>query len=838
MNSSEIQAIAAEAIPLLENILPDILPGGRLAGREYCCADLSGGNGDSCKVNIVTGKWSDFAVTGEAGGDPVSLLAAIRKCSQSDAAAELASIIGSTSTSTEQRKTATKEIWTPILPVPSDAPSPPLKHYQHGEPVKIHEYRNLDGLLLQIVHRYEFPPENPGEKNKKQFAPVTFCRNESGPTEWRFQALPEKRPLYGLEFLADTVKHILVVEGENACNAARRLLGDSIPVITWSGGSNAVYKTDWTPVKGLRLCMWPDADTPGGKAGLSVVEEAMKAGAESVNIVVPPSDVFEGFDLADAEYQGWSREKVMQFLKKSVFPEEFKRLKPEAAVASSSVSINTQKVTCVSNISDAWPQPVLFGEIQTPDIQPSLLPGWLGEYTAAVAANTQTPPAMSVMMALSTVAACIQKRFQVARTAEHIEPLTIWTTTALPPASRKTAVVNAFTSPLTSWEKDQFESGKAERSRIAVARSVLEERVKLLQTKAVKTDNASDRTSLIEEACKLREDIPELGASPRIFTSDVTAERLQCLMMEQGERMAVISDEGGVFAVMAGLYNGGKANIDIFLKGHAGSAVRVDRQGREAYLDDPALTFGLCIQPDIIRRLSETSFRGNGCLARFIFCLPASNIGNRTAHTISIPESLKTAYQSGIHALLNISPVKNEQGKEQARTITLDQGAAQAWEAFFMFMESNMGEGKELEPIQDWAGKLAGAALRIAGIMTVVERGESAKVITEGTMTKALELCELLITHARAAFDLIDDDDSQNDAKHVYRWILEKGELSFRRRDAQQELTRFREVDRLEKALVVLAKRYIVSEPEMIKSESGRGMPSIVHHVNPALFER
>jgi putative DNA primase/helicase len=175
---------------------------------------------------------------------------------------------------------------------------------------------------------------------------------------------------------------------------------------------------------------------------------------------------------------------------------------------------------------------------------------------------------------------------------------------------------------------------------------------------------------------------------------------------------------------------------------------------------------------------------------------------------------------------------------EQARAITLAPGAELAWEAFFAFMETNIGEGKELEPIQDWAGKLAGAALRIAGIMAVVEQGEASRLISENTMTKALALCSLLITHAKAAFDLIDGDDSQNDAKHVYRWILEKGALTFRRRDAQQELTRFREVDRLEKALGSLAKRYIVSEPEKIRSASGKGMASVVYHVNPAVFER
>jgi len=440
------------------------------------------------------------------------------------------------------------------------------------------------------------------------------------------------------------------------------------------------------------------------------------------------------------------------------------------------------------------------------------------------------------MMGIAVVAACIQKRFKVARTPEHIELLSIWTVTALPPANRKTAVVIAFCAAILAWEKDQYESGKGERARVAVARSVMEDRIKALQARAVKADNASDRNALIEEACMLREEMPEPLFAPRIFTGDVTPERLQGLMMEQGERMALLSDEGGIFPVMAGLYSGGKANIDIFLKGHAGSAVRVDRQDRTAYLDEPALSFGLCIQPDIIRRLSDTSFRGNGCLARFLFCLPVSNIGTRTAQTTPMPEAVKLAYQTAILALLNIPPLLDEHGKEQARIITLDYGATHAWEAFFNFMESNMGEGKELEPIQDWAGKLAGAALRIAGIMAVVEQGEAARVITESTMTRALDLCELLIVHARAAFDLIDDDDSQNDAKHVFKWILEKGALTFKRRDAQQELTRFREIERLEKALTVLAKRYIVSGSEKVKSESGRGMPSIIHHVNPAIF--
>lgn len=277
--------------------------------------------------------------------------------------------------------------------------------------------------------------------------------------------------------------------------------------------------------------------------------------------------------------------------------------------------------------------------------------------------------------------------------------------------------------------------------------------------------------------------MPEQLHPPVLFTGDSTPERLQSLLAEQGERLAVLSDEGGIFAVMAGLYSSGRTNIDVFLKGHAGSAVRVDRQGRTAYLNEPALTFGLCIQPDIIRQLSKTPFRGNGCLARFLFCILQNNIGTRTAHSKPISESAKTAYRTGIHRLLNILPVYDEHGKEAARILTLDRGATEEWEAFFAFIENSMGEGKELEPVQDWAGKLPGAALRIAGLMTVVEQGEAARTIPAGTMENALNLCELLIPHTRAAFDLIEGDDSQHDAKHALKWILSRGKPAFGKSD-------------------------------------------------------
>jgi len=72
-----------------------------------------------------------------------------------------------------------------------------------------------------------------------------------------------------------------------------------------------------------------------------------------------------------------------------------------------------------------------------------------------------------------------------------------------------------------------------------------------------------------------------------------------------------------------------------------------------------------------------------------------------------------------------------------------------------------------LNPLQDWAGKAGRAALRIAGLLAITEQGEATRTINEETMTRALDLSELLIAHAQAAFNLMEGDDGLSDAKHV-----------------------------------------------------------------------
>jgi hypothetical protein len=83
------------ALAVLPSLLQRWLPDGRIEGAEYTArnptrADKRPG---SFKINLRSGKWADFA-TGDKGGDPIALAAYVNRCSQVEAARQLADMLG------------------------------------------------------------------------------------------------------------------------------------------------------------------------------------------------------------------------------------------------------------------------------------------------------------------------------------------------------------------------------------------------------------------------------------------------------------------------------------------------------------------------------------------------------------------------------------------------------------------------------------------------------------------------------------------------------------------------------------------------------------------------
>jgi hypothetical protein len=91
----DFDAVNRAAMPSLPALVGRWLPNGKRQGNEW--VSLNPNRADSrlgsFKINLRTGKWSDFA-TGDRGGDPVSLAAYLHSLNQVDAARQLAQMLG------------------------------------------------------------------------------------------------------------------------------------------------------------------------------------------------------------------------------------------------------------------------------------------------------------------------------------------------------------------------------------------------------------------------------------------------------------------------------------------------------------------------------------------------------------------------------------------------------------------------------------------------------------------------------------------------------------------------------------------------------------------------
>jgi replicative DNA helicase len=415
------------------------------------------------------------------------------------------------------------------------------------------------------------------------------------------------------------------------------------------------------------------------------------------------------------------------------------------------------------------------------------LPPPLSEFCAALAEATQTPVDMPAVLALASVAACAQGRVAVQVKPGYVEPVTLQALVVADPGTRKSAVNAAVTAPIVRWERDEAARLGPEIERARTERAIKEKRRDKLQDQAARADDPGGRADLSDQAARLAAELAATPARayPRVVADDVTPEAAARLMAEQGGRLAILSAEGGIFETAAGRYANGVANLDIFLKGHAGDVIRVDRRnGPPIVIDAPALTLGLAVQPDVMRSAAnKPGFRGRGLLARFLYAAPPSMLGHRRQDSSPVPDSIRLAYEDVIRRLLALEP----RADGSLTILELSRDARVKWAAFAARLEPRLGAGGDLGHLADWAGKAAGAAARIAGLMHVVRcAGDCTTVegpIPGSTMLAAVVVVEgYFIPHAMAAFSDMSTDPEVAAAQAVVAWAMARGmeELSVR----------------------------------------------------------
>lgn len=307
-----------------------------------------------------------------------------------------------------------------------------------------------------------------------------------------------------------------------------------------------------------------------------------------------------------------------------------------------------------------------------------------------------------------------------------------------------------------------------------------------------------------------------------------------------------MSPEGDLFDLIAGRYSKKGPNLGVFLKGHAGDDVRVDRVNKDRpaeYVRKPALSIGLAVQPAVLQGLmSQPGFRGKGLLGRFLYAMPRSLLGRRKINTDAIPEQITVEYRSLLDVALRFHPPSGSDNEPTTVRIGLSTEAHSLLDPFKSRIESALGENGELGALKDWGGKLVGAICRIAGIyhgLKHVGGGQLEQTQIEAeTMQAALKVGEYLICHAKAAYFEMGSDTSIDISRKMLAWIQTQQSGIFSKRDIYNALRGTVQcVTDVEDPLSLLKKHGYIRSIE--QEHKGRGRkPSPRFEVNPLYLKQ
>ena len=290
-NASRIKALLRECVAELAHYL---FPNGHREGTHWCVGSIEGEPGKSFKICISgpkAGLWGDFAEPEKPHSQ--NLLHLWMEKLQVDFTTALAQAAEWLSeSSTRPTRFVSKTRSTRNFPTLDDAIA-----FANGRlkmrATRRDVYHDRDGNEHFIVVRFD-------DDNGKDFRP--FHRSGSG---WVMADPPGKLPLFRLpELLARPSELVFVVEGEK-CVCELETLG--LLTTTSAHGANSAHKTDWQPLAGREIVIFPDNDTDGRAFAQTVATILSRLSPPAVVGIVelpglpPKGDCADWLDARDAQ---------------------------------------------------------------------------------------------------------------------------------------------------------------------------------------------------------------------------------------------------------------------------------------------------------------------------------------------------------------------------------------------------------------------------------------------------------------------------------------------------------------------------------------------------------
>lgn len=282
------------------------------SGRAFCTkreariGDIHGTPGASLSISLSgpnVGQWNDHSTRDD--GDLIGLYMAHMGYAQGRnfqlALKEIASEFLGDPVKVDRSAATPTATWRIAEKKEKLGDKPRADMLELGVPVATHRYLDQHGNMLASVVRYE--PD--GTRENKTYRPYCF-KVKDGIRKWVMGA-PDLRPLFRIPDIV-TEPVVVLVEGENSAQALADL---GIPATSaMQGAYSPVEKTDWSPLNGKKVVVWPDNDDPGFTYGRKAAEHLSAIGCE-VLLVNIPVGVRPKWDAADCVAEGGDPHRII-----------------------------------------------------------------------------------------------------------------------------------------------------------------------------------------------------------------------------------------------------------------------------------------------------------------------------------------------------------------------------------------------------------------------------------------------------------------------------------------------------------------------------------------------
>jgi len=629
-----------------------------------------------------------------------------------------------------------------------------------GKVHKTWRYERTDGTPAFYIARVDLPGTAENGKPEKTFRPVTpvergyEIRDPEGPL-----------PLYRLPALT-AAKLVCVVEGEKAADAGV-LIG--LCTTTSAHGAQSAAQTDWTPVAGKHVRLFPDNDPDGAKYVLNVCEILETLSPPTEVCIVELSGLSSFEDLFD-----WVETRRNRGLPNAEIVAELDALVRDRAVSPAVYKARfdllaspTTKSTNKQATRRRQGQTALKSYRPFPT---DLLPGPVRAFVDSAAVAIGCDTAYVVVPLIGALASAIGNTRRLKIKRKWSEPAILWLLLIADSGTQKSPAIDAGIGFLTKRQQQALRQYGVEMAEYWVAYALYE-----------KAQGAWKKKSGDDEP-------PTPPAKPvanRFFTSDTTVEAIAVLLEAQPRGLLLYRDELSGWFGSFNQYKGGRGGDEAhWLEMHRGASMTIDRKGNGSkviFVPRAAVSITGGIQPHTLKRVLGSDRQESGMAARFLYAMPSRR--RRKWTDAEIPVEVETALSMVFDNLYALRFGQDAEGQPAPIEVEMDAAAKKLWVQFY---NEHAEEHADLEGDLSYAwAKLEGYAARLALVIHCVRMASGDHTAGEhldaSSIRCGIEISRWFGHEARRVYAFLQEsEDAERLRRLVERVELQGGEVTVR----------------------------------------------------------